>query len=630
MKKKSIWTGLSLPSSAPAWTGWAALMVIAVPPILFGPWLPFLDLVAFVGLNNYPAKLSYGPLHYGVFEFTYIVHYALSRFLGDLGISVPAQIVGIYLLQAGVFFTVIWRTLSRLISHAWTSSTAIAFGVLAYWDGLFLWGGPLPFSLAATALAGATYLTMEETETANAGGALVALLSFCAVMAHPFALPFALLLCCARFWFVEGRRRQTAGLIVALLVFGWVIRNDSPEGAGVAQLAGLFSFSAASFADRFTGLFIDDAAMVKQLFGFTPARLSLYFTALSVIRLLGFLTSPVVAWLAKDSPRIRLLAILDVGVALMYFCASSENSLIPWWPHRILTFYSPFTYLAGIVSPGFLLRFLKFDLGDRLSRAPRAIWAGPVVILVIMVAIQVPILRLGENVRRNYYQIRDGIMQTGISNALLVVSDVDKIRPFYLRSVPFLLYSDRQMLGQNLLFYTEWHVQPRHPTQLVEGWLDLGRQRYQAIFSSADGTLAAHLELQAPQALPLPFGNNEGNGWDVAAAQRRIADELQAVGCLRDAIERYEAALRVKPDYLEAHNGLGVSLHQLGRLPEAIAHYEAAIRINPNYADAHFNLGVALAQSGHENDAQQHFEMAIKLKPDLAEKQKALQRGLPK
>ena len=32
-----------------------------------------------------------------------------------------------------------------------------------------------------------------------------------------------------------------------------------------------------------------------------------------------------------------------------------------------------------------------------------------------------------------------------------------------------------------------------------------------------------------------------------------------------------------------------------GRAPDAIAEYKAALRINPNYTDAHNNLGLALA-----------------------------------
>jgi len=57
-------------------------------------------------------------------------------------------------------------------------------------------------------------------------------------------------------------------------------------------------------------------------------------------------------------------------------------------------------------------------------------------------------------------------------------------------------------------------------------------------------------------------------------------------GRLPDAIAEYQAALRIRPDYAEAHVNLGNSLSRIpGRQPEAIAEYRAALRINPDYAD---------------------------------------------
>jgi Flp pilus assembly protein TadD len=63
---------------------------------------------------------------------------------------------------------------------------------------------------------------------------------------------------------------------------------------------------------------------------------------------------------------------------------------------------------------------------------------------------------------------------------------------------------------------------------------------------------------------------------DAAKAQeelRRVTREaivLLVTGRTSDAIDEYKEALRINPDYAEAHNNLGNALVQTGRASEAI------------------------------------------------------------
>ena len=101
-------------------------------------------------------------------------------------------------------------------------------------------------------------------------------------------------------------------------------------------------------------------------------------------------------------------------------------------------------------------------------------------------------------------------------------------------------------------------------------------------------------------------------------AQYNLACILQAMpGRLGDAVARYEEALRLKPDYAEAHNNLGNALGSIGRSPEAIAHFEEALRLKPGYAEAHNDLGIALSSVGRIAEAIEQYEEALRLKPDL-------------
>jgi tetratricopeptide (TPR) repeat protein len=91
---------------------------------------------------------------------------------------------------------------------------------------------------------------------------------------------------------------------------------------------------------------------------------------------------------------------------------------------------------------------------------------------------------------------------------------------------------------------------------------------------------------------------------------------LARQGKLAEAVEHYEAALRVKPDHANAHANAGSALVRQGKLAEAIAHYEQILKIRPDHVDAHTNLGLALARQGKLVEAIAHYEQALRIKPD--------------
>jgi len=94
---------------------------------------------------------------------------------------------------------------------------------------------------------------------------------------------------------------------------------------------------------------------------------------------------------------------------------------------------------------------------------------------------------------------------------------------------------------------------------------------------------------------------------------------LARQGKLAEAVEHYEAALRVKPDHADAHNNAGSALVRQGKLAEAIAHYEQALKIKPDHVDARINLGVALARQGKLAEAIEQYHRALQIKPDHAD-----------
>jgi tetratricopeptide (TPR) repeat protein len=104
-----------------------------------------------------------------------------------------------------------------------------------------------------------------------------------------------------------------------------------------------------------------------------------------------------------------------------------------------------------------------------------------------------------------------------------------------------------------------------------------------------------------------------------ADADYRTGAALSRLGRVQDAIGHFEQALRLNPEYAEAHNNLGVALLAQGRRQEAIGHWEQALRINPDLAEAHFNLGLAFVGQDRLHEAITCYEQALRIKPDYAE-----------
>ena len=89
----------------------------------------------------------------------------------------------------------------------------------------------------------------------------------------------------------------------------------------------------------------------------------------------------------------------------------------------------------------------------------------------------------------------------------------------------------------------------------------------------------------------------------LAAIYNNAADLLRKVGQVDDAIVAYQEALNlpnvegVPADaHTLAHNGLGLALQQQGKLKDAIDEFEQALRLTPNYEPAKRNLAEAKRQ----------------------------------
>ena len=106
---------------------------------------------------------------------------------------------------------------------------------------------------------------------------------------------------------------------------------------------------------------------------------------------------------------------------------------------------------------------------------------------------------------------------------------------------------------------------------------------------------------------------------DYVLAHNNLGVALQEQGKFADAIASYQQALRLKPDFAEVYSNLGNALKKQGKPEEAIIQYRQALRLKPDHPLVHFNLGFALQEQEKFDEAIIHYQQALRLKPDYAE-----------
>ncbi|TAD79060.1 MAG: tetratricopeptide repeat protein [Oscillatoriales cyanobacterium] len=85
-----------------------------------------------------------------------------------------------------------------------------------------------------------------------------------------------------------------------------------------------------------------------------------------------------------------------------------------------------------------------------------------------------------------------------------------------------------------------------------------------------------------------------------------------------EAIAAYQRAIELDPNFVYAHNGLGNAYYDLKRYEEAIAACQQAIELDPNEAIYHNNLGLAYRDLKRYEEAIAAYQRAIELDPNYA------------
>jgi tetratricopeptide (TPR) repeat protein len=101
-------------------------------------------------------------------------------------------------------------------------------------------------------------------------------------------------------------------------------------------------------------------------------------------------------------------------------------------------------------------------------------------------------------------------------------------------------------------------------------------------------------------------------------ARYDLAVTYRGLGEVDKAIEEYEKVLKINPKFPEALSNLGGQYFRKGDVKQAVAHFRRAIEVYPNFIQALSNLGAALNKLGQSKEALPHLKKALSLDPEFA------------
>jgi len=105
---------------------------------------------------------------------------------------------------------------------------------------------------------------------------------------------------------------------------------------------------------------------------------------------------------------------------------------------------------------------------------------------------------------------------------------------------------------------------------------------------------------------------------DYAEAYYNLGVAYQKNGQINNSLNSYEKAVELKHAYPQAHNNIGLLNMHFGNLDSAVTSLEWALAYSPNYAEAHNNLGAGFQELSLYQEAMEQYEKATLINPNYA------------
>ena len=99
-------------------------------------------------------------------------------------------------------------------------------------------------------------------------------------------------------------------------------------------------------------------------------------------------------------------------------------------------------------------------------------------------------------------------------------------------------------------------------------------------------------------------------------------------GDIPTSAEHLQKALQVYPDFLQAHNSLGLRYLQLGDYQKALTEHQLALALDPRNSQTHEDLAIVLTQLNRAQEGETEARLALEIDPQSVSARYVLGRAL--
>jgi hypothetical protein len=163
---------------------------------------------------------------------------------------------------------------------------------------------------------------------------------------------------------------------------------------------------------------------------------------------------------------MKLLSIQTTMAALLFLWSSAFNNFISFWPDRILAAQNYLFSINGLVFAWFLannlrIRFVFFNKIMTFFFTD-VIFKSVLLFLILFSALCQSLLfyKTNSTFLEQYASLKRFTLEKAANSVLYTTPGY--ISPFYLVAVPFVLFSDAEVVKNNTHIYTHWHREKRH------------------------------------------------------------------------------------------------------------------------------------------------------------------------